>query len=80
MLDISTLDLSIVPLITGIVEIIKRAGLNDKFLPLIALILGIAGSFALKLGSAISENIIIGIAFGLMASGFFSQIKTGLGK
>lgn len=64
--------LILVPILVGILEAIKRTKIiNDKFLPIISIILGVAlgvlfGGFELK------EGIISGLFIGLSAVGLYS--------
>jgi hypothetical protein len=81
MFDISTIDLSVVPIITAVIEVIKKLNIvNEKFLPLFALGFGIIGAFALNIGTTISIKIIVGLIIGLASSGFYSWSKTATGK
>lgn len=63
--------------ITGLNEVIKKAvGKEVKpYLPLIAVILGIIFTFSYDLLPGITENLISGIAIGLMAVGLFEEGK-----
>ena len=67
-----------VALIVGIAEIIKKSGIDKRFIPLFDLGLGLTsgiGVFGLALGHGIVKGIVIGIALGLSACGLFSGIK-----
>ena len=69
-----------VPLIIGILEVFKRIGIESKFVPAIALMLGIISGFAIN-GFDISNTEIIinsvytGIALGLSSVGLYSGTK-----
>lgn len=53
-------------IVTGLVEVIKRTGfLENKWMPLIAIIIGIAGAWYLELG------VLTGIILGLTSVGLF---------
>ncbi|PKM50703.1 MAG: hypothetical protein CVV02_10485 [Firmicutes bacterium HGW-Firmicutes-7] len=54
-------------------EVIKRAGLNVKFIPLINLGLGVCAAFLIY--SDIKQAIIVGLMVGLSASGLYSGVK-----
>lgn len=72
-------DVALVPLILGVVEMLKRIGLPAKFSPLVAVFLGVMlGMFYLDVTS--KEGIIIGLALGLSASGLYSGTKHMVGK
>lgn len=70
-----------VALIMGLAEVIKRMGLESRWIPLVDLGLGILSGvgvygYALKYG--LIDGIILGIALGLSACGLFSGIKNTL--
>lgn len=67
-----------IALIIGIAEVVKKLGLNSKYIPLVDLGLGlIAGLFiyTANFGHTAIEGVVIGIALGLSACGTFSGIK-----
>jgi uncharacterized membrane protein YGL010W len=67
-------DVAIIPLILGIVELFKRAGIPKKYSPFIAVILGLLfGIF--YMATNIKEGIIVGLMLGLSASGLYSGTK-----
>ena len=71
----------LVALILGLTEIIKRVGCPVKFVPIIAVILGVILNFLGKwIGVASSELTIGGIMAGLMAMGLWSGSKAISGK
>lgn len=67
-----------IALIIGLAEIIKRLGLDTRFIPLIDLALGLISGifvFGLYLNYGVVIGVIIGIAEGLSACGLFSGVK-----
>lgn len=67
-----------IALIMGIAEIIKKLGLDHKYIPLVDLALGlIAGLvvYTVHLHFSPVEGIVIGVALGLSACGLFSGVK-----
>lgn len=67
-----------VALIVGIAEIIKKTGIDKKFIPLFDLALGLISGvavFGVALGYGITKGIMVGFALGLSACGLFSGIK-----
>lgn len=75
----------VIPLIIGILEVFKRAGIDSKFIPAISLILGIISGFALNSFDMSSTEIIInsvyvGIALGLSSVGLYSGAKNTIEK
>ena len=70
-----------VALIMGLAEVIKRIGLNKRWIPLVDLALGVVSGIAVY-GKALNygyvNGMILGIAMGLSACGLFSGIKNTL--
>ncbi|TXG77201.1 hypothetical protein E6Q11_03210 [Candidatus Dojkabacteria bacterium] len=64
----------IVALVIGITEVIKRLGTPKKFLPVIALVIGVVISYLTGF------DWVSGIVAGLSASGIWSGLKTTMGK
>lgn len=70
--------ISQIGLIIGIAEVIKRLGVESKWIPLIDVGLGVAFGVLinfLALGNGIAQSIILGLAMGLSACGLFSGVK-----
>lgn len=65
--------LVLVPIVIGLVEVVKRIGLNTKYLPLVAVILGVAGVLGLE-GINVT-SVMGGIVVGLSAVGLFSGTR-----
>lgn len=67
-----------VALIIGIAELLKKAGVPAKLIPLIDLVLGLVSGicvYGLILKYSIANGVLIGVAMGLSACGLFSGIK-----
>ena len=71
------LEMAIVPIVIGLVEVIKKFDVDDKFYPVIALLLGVALTIFVR-GGANQESIVLGIIYGLSASGLYSNSKSGI--
>lgn len=67
--------IAIIPIITMLVDVIKKAGLPKKFAPLTSIILGIIFGIAFQNDGDIKNSIIIGIIMGMSASGLYSGGK-----
>ncbi|MFD1707668.1 hypothetical protein ACFSCZ_13135 [Siminovitchia sediminis] len=67
-------NVAIVPLIIGVVELMKRYGLPVKYSPLMSVALGLIFSIYF-IPVNLKEGIIIGLMFGLSASGLYSGGK-----
>lgn len=63
----------VIPIIIGIVEVVKRAGLPKKFSPLVSLALGLFFGFVFL--ETFQESLIIGLMVGLSATGLYSGSK-----
>ncbi len=67
-----------VALIMALAEVVKRIGLDTKWIPLVDLGLGIAAGlliYTAHLGFSPIEGLVVGIACGLSACGLFSGVK-----
>lgn len=67
-----------VALIIGIAELVKKAGLETRYIPLIDLVLGLASGicvYGVMQGYGIANGVLIGVALGLSACGLFSGVK-----
>ena len=67
-----------VALIVGIVEVIKKAGMDKRALPFLDLLFGLAIGITLYgyvQGYGIVNGVLVGLALGLSACGLFSGIK-----
>jgi len=71
-------------LVIGLTEVVKRIGVNSKFLPLVAIVLGVGLSFGLKFLDVKTVNgaveTVNGLIAGLMSMGIWSGVKATLGK
>lgn len=65
----------IIPLIIGLLEVIKRVGLNKKFIPVISLVFGIIAGIFLFSNGDISVGVVQGLYMGLSAVGLYSGTK-----
>lgn len=70
--------LALVPLVMAVVALLRMVGLTgstNRFAPLYALILGVAGSFLVP-SATVQLTIIAGITIGCVAAGVYSGVKT----
>lgn len=67
-----------VPIIIALVQAIKMTNfVSDKFAPLVSIVVGIMIAFIADHDSVdLSNTILSGVMFGLMASGLYSGIST----
>lgn len=67
-----------IALIIALAELIKRTGLETRWIPLVDLVLGLVSGiciYGIAMGYGILNGVILGIALGLSACGLFSGIK-----
>ncbi len=69
------IDLVLIPILIGILEAIKRAGFNSKFIPLLSIALGIPIGIIYS-GFELREGVLAGIYIGLAAVGLYSGTKS----
>ena len=67
--------IAIIPLLIGILEVIKKLGINKKYIPIISLLLGIGTGILLFADGDLKVGIIKGIYIGLSAVGLYSGAK-----
>lgn len=67
-----------VALIMALAELVKRLGLDARWIPLVDLMLGILSGvviYTIYTGLQVIEGVVLGIALGLSACGLFSGVK-----
>lgn len=69
-------------IVVGLSEVIKRAGVPSKYIPILALVIGVGFNFGFKfMGSTNAELLVGGILASLTACGFYDLgIKPILSK
>lgn len=72
-------NIAIVPLLIGILEVLKKVGLGEKYVPMASLILGIGIGLTLFGGDAI-DGVVQGVFIGLSAVGLYSGTKNTIEK
>lgn len=73
-------DVVLIPLILGFVELFKRAGVNKKVLPFIAVAIGIVIGVVYIANFDWKQGLLIGAMLGLSASGLYSGTKNTIEK
>lgn len=76
--EFSPLVVAVVPIVIGLVEVLKGVGLTSKYAPAFSLVFGIW--LMLLIGMVWQAAIIQGIIAGLAASGLYSGAKKSLEK
>ncbi|MGH4118858.1 hypothetical protein [Clostridium sp.] len=67
--------IALIPIITILVDVIKKAGLPKNFAPLASLILGVIAGLVFENNGDIKNAIITGLIMGMSASGLYSGGK-----
>ncbi|MEK3887696.1 hypothetical protein [Bacillus sp. FSL K6-3431] len=73
-------DVVLIPFILGLVELFKKAGVNNKVLPFIAIGIGIVIGIFYVTEFDIKQGILVGTMLGLSASGLYSGTKNTMNK
>ncbi|HLU22476.1 hypothetical protein [Lederbergia graminis] len=73
-------DVMIIPLIIGLVELCKKVGVKTRWLPVIALGLGIIIGIVYIADFNLKQGILVGTMLGLSASGLYSGSKNMMEK
>lgn len=72
--------IGIVPLLIGLLEVFKRLGLNERYIPIFSVVLGIGLGISLFSEGDLATGIIQGTFIGLSAVGLYSGTKNTLEK
>ncbi|WP_342511802.1 hypothetical protein MKY34_14585 [Sporosarcina sp. FSL K6-1522] len=73
-------DVVLIPLIIGIVELLKMYGMKKRLLPIMALVFGMIGGIVYIYPNDIKAGILVGLMMGLSASGLYSGGKAVVEK
>lgn len=73
-MQIEQLLIILVPMVTGLVAVVKELGLPSRFAPIASIAIGI-GISMLQLGNHSLGSVFVGILVGLSASGLYSGVK-----
>lgn len=68
-------NVAIIPLIVGVVELLKQLGLPSKFAALASVVLGIVIGVVYVSPDSITQAILVGASLGLSACGLYSGTK-----
>ena len=67
--------MALIPIIVGLCEVVKWLGFNEKFIPLLSIILGVAGGCFILNPGDLNIGLIQGLVMGLTAVGLYSAPK-----
>lgn len=71
---------AMIPLIVGLVAVAKKSGVPAKALPAVSLILGVGAGIVYASEGDVKQGVLIGLMFGLSASGLYSGTKAVIEK
>lgn len=74
-MDFQAYDIALLPVIIGLVELLKKLGLPEKFSALASLILGVACGFIYVAPGDPAQAVLTGVVLGLSACGLYSGTK-----
>ena len=77
-MEISTQFLVLVPVVLGVVEVIKRLGVSSRFAAILSLILGVVAVYLANSFVISGPLAIEGLVVGLSAAGLYSGVKKTL--
>ncbi|EGQ27886.1 hypothetical protein ABZ756_02415 [Mammaliicoccus sciuri] len=69
-------DIVLIPVIIGLIELLKLYGLPKKLMPIFSLALGIGGGMFYLFPNDWKSGVLSGLIMGLSASGLYSGSKT----
>lgn len=77
-MEVSSQFIILVPVVLGLTQAVKVAGLDSRWAPLLAIIFGVCGAFLIAGVSGVA--FIGGVVAGLTAAGLWSGTKTTIGN
>lgn len=79
-MEFQVYDIALVPIIVALVGLTAKAGVGPRFLPAVALVLGLTGGFVYIAPEDPKKAALIGIVMGLSAIGAYSGVKNTIEK
>lgn len=79
-MEFQAYDVALVPLIVAVVGVVRAAGVPPRWLPLIAVVLGLVAGFVYIAPDEPKKAVLSGILMGLSAIGAWSGIKNTMQK
>jgi hypothetical protein len=82
-MDVSVYGISLIPVIIGLVQLVRQFGVPTKYLPLISMVFGVVLGMVFIAPDQWQKGVLVGIWLGLGATGMHSGFKNtinGYGK
>jgi L-lactate permease len=74
-MEFSVYNIALIPVIVALVGLAKRLGLNQKFAPIVAIVLGLVAGFVYLAPGDPAKAVLLGLVAGLSATGLYSGVK-----
>ncbi|WP_274366204.1 hypothetical protein [Paenibacillus thermotolerans] len=79
-MEFQAYDVALVPLIVSVVAVVRAAGVPSRWLPLVAVVLGLVAGFVYIAPSDPRKAILSGVVMGLSSVGAWSGVKNTVQK
>jgi len=80
MFDFEAYDIALIPVIVALVGLVGKLGVGPRYLPAVAVVLGLAGGFFYVAPEDPARAALSGIVMGLSAIGAYSGVKNTVEK
>lgn len=74
-MEFQAYDIALVPVIIAVTKAISMAGVPNRFLPAVSLVLGLITGFVYVAPDDIPKAVLTGLVLGLSATGLYSGVK-----
>jgi L-lactate permease len=74
-MNFTVYNIALIPVIVALVGLAKRLGLNQKFAPVVAIVLGIIAGFVYLAPDDPAKAVLLGLVAGLSSVGLYSGVK-----
>lgn len=75
-MEITLYDITLIPLISGLVEVFKQVGIPKKYSSMLSIIIGILLGIVYLDPADMKKGFLMGVMLGLSASGLYSGTKS----
>lgn len=73
-MDYTVYGYAIVPILIGILEVLKKIGVPTSIIPIISVLIGLSVGVATNLDN-MSNGVVLGVVYGLSACGLYDSFK-----
>jgi L-cystine uptake protein TcyP (sodium:dicarboxylate symporter family) len=75
-MEITIYEIALIPLISGLVEVLKQVGVPNKYCALLSICFGVSFGMVYIEPTDMKKGILMGLMLGLSASGLYSGTKS----